>query len=102
MTKKLYLRQLYKYNVESFCNMWPCRRSTAIDNGPLPTIHDLSNNTFHLVEVNEFRGSEVFIIFDPICGGSDEFNRLDKHIDEHLGLDLVILRLRNADNKKAK
>ena len=68
-TKELYSRQLY--NMESFCSMYPCRRCAAIDNGPPPTIHDPSNDTFHLVKVDKFLGPEVFIIFDPIGSGVD-------------------------------
>ena len=71
ITKNFYLRQLGRYNAESTCNMWPSRRCAAIDNGPPPTIHDPSNDTFYLVEVDEFHGSKAFVIFDPIRSGVD-------------------------------
>ena len=54
---------------ESYCNIYPCRSCTAINNSPPPTIHDPSNDAFHLVEVNKFHRSKVFIIFNSICGG---------------------------------
>ena len=57
-----FIRQLKLY-------MHTRRICAAINNGPPFMIHDPSNNTFHLVEVDKFHVKNIYIYLIPFAVG---------------------------------
>ena len=75
-----------------------------VNNGPLATVLNAPNYAFYMIEINKFCRPQDFIVVDPtlISGWLRNFDLIDEHIDERIGLDVMYKGVRDIDNDEAE
>ena len=75
-----------------------------VNNGPPPTVLNAPNYTSYLVEINKFCRPQVFIVVDStlISGWLRNFDLIDEHIDERIGLNVMYRGVRDVNNDEAE